>query len=172
MTKVFFLVKFTCTTQKNNPIKLNFLPEFEPLVLTSDSSVINFFKTKTDYYYNLNVATTQLFNTILMQQTMLNRLPFLVDAYTIDKPTHNIFYVYNCFYSNRFTNFFFKNTKQSFLSITSFCKSAGWVERELKEFSKLYIIGLTDSRRLLTDYVSEKAKTTPLYYDLISQEIF
>lgn len=172
MTKVFFLVKYLNSNQIKTNIKLNFLPEFEPLILTSTHSTINFFKTKTDYYYNLNVTTKNIFTTILYQQTMLNRLPYLVDAYAITIPTDSVFYIFNCFYSNRFTNFFFKLKHRTFLSITSICKSAGWVERELKEFSTIYISGLSDSRKLLTDYTSYKNRIEPLYYDLISQEIF
>jgi len=171
MTKVFFLGKYISNNLKND-IKSNFLPEFEPLILTSTYSTVNFFKTKTDYYYNLNITTNQLFTTILAQQTMLNRLPYLVDAYAIVKPTDSVFYIFNCFYSNRFTNFFFKLPRRTFLSITNIHKSAGWVERELKEFSTLYITGLNDSRRLLTDYTAYEKRIEPLYYDLISQEIF
>lgn len=168
MTKVFFVVKHYSSTESKI-----FLPEFEPLMLSNSTTTINFFKTKSDYYYNLNVvSSTQPFITLFWQQTMLNRLPYLVDAYAIVEPTDSVFYIFNCFFSNKFTNFLFKLKSKNYLSITSFCKSAGWVERELKEFSTLYIEGLTDSRRLLTDYTSFKTKLTPIYYDLISQEIF
>lgn len=172
MTNVLFSSIYFQTTQN---IKSNnfFLTEFEPLILMGSYTTFNFFKTKSDYYYNLNISTTkQIFNTVLMQQVMLNRLPYLVDAYAIMSKTHSVFYVFNCFYSNKFTNFFTPIQQQKYLSITSLYKSANWVERELKEFSNLYLINLQDSRRLLTDYTSFKTKTTPLYYDLITQEVF
>lgn len=168
MSKVCFLYKFNCVTTKSN-----FLPEFEPVIAMSGYTTFNFFTTKSDYYYNLNLATTkQIYNTVLLQQSMLNRLPYLVDAYAITNKTSSVFYIFNCFYSNRFTNFFFPAISETYLSITSLHRSAGWVERELKEFSNLYITNLHDSRRLLTDYTSFKTKTTPIFYDLTTQEVF
>lgn len=172
MTKVFFISQPFCNTQENY-LKTNFLSEFEPLISMSTATTFTFFKTKSDYYYNLNIATTkQNFNTVLLQQTMLNRLPYLVDAYAITEKTSSIFYIFNCFYSNRFTNLFFQVKQNTYVSITSLHRSAGWVERELKEFSNLYITSLHDSRRLLTDYTSFKKKLTPIFYDLVTQEVF
>lgn len=168
MSRVSFFFNYNCSTTKTN-----FLPEFEPLIMMGGYTTFTFFKTKSDYYYNLNVATTkQVFNTVLFQQSILNRLPYLVDAYAIVNKTSSVFYIFNCFYSNRFTNFFFPVNRETYLSITSLHRSAGWVERELKEFSNLYIINLQDSRRLLTDYTSFKTKTTPIFYDLTTQEVF
>lgn len=173
MTKVFFTFKFNYSNSSDKLKNLPFLSELEPVVLLSSFSTFNFFKSKTDFYYNLNVTTNnQVFSTILLQNTILNRLPYLVDAYAISHKTDSVFYVFNCFYSNRFTNFFFNITNNQYTSITSFCKSAVWVERELKEFSDLYIKGLLDSRKLLKDYTILKNKNSLIYYDLITQEVF
>jgi Ni,Fe-hydrogenase III component G len=52
-----------------------------------------------------------------------------------------------------------------------------WIERELREFYNILYIGLTDTRRLLTDYTSlttddsyTNYKTTS--YNLLTQDIY
>lgn len=150
-----------------------FFSEVDPLVTLGTLSTFSFFRSKSDFYYNLNITVhSQSYNTILLQQTVLNRLPYVVDAYALTTVNASVFYVLNCFYSNRYTNFFFNISSTGLTSITPIFKGAVWVERELKEFSSLYIRGLLDSRRLLTDYTVVRAKNSPLYYDLITQEVF
>lgn len=147
--------------------------EVDPIITLGSLTTFTFFKSKSDFYYNLNISVHgQSYNAVLLQQTVLNRLPFVVDAYAITEASSSVFYVLNCFYSNRYTNFFFNISNSGLTSVSPIFKGAVWVERELKEFSSIFVRSLLDSRRLLTDYTVLKTKNTPLYYDLVTQEVF
>lgn len=166
MTKVS---KFYIAQVKQVPL----FSELEPFLTLSSFTTFDFYKSKADYYYNFNLAIeNQSFNTVLLQQTILNKLPYLVDAYTLSTNSHSVFYIFNCFYTNKYVNFCFNITHTHLTSISPLFRGAVWVERELKEFSTLYIKSLLDSRRLLTDYTILKTKDTPLFYDLVTQEVF
>lgn len=48
------------------------------------------------------------------------------------------------------------NTSLELLSLSTIFNSTTWLERELSEFSKLLFKGLSDTRRLLSDYFQPK----------------
>lgn len=63
----------------------------------------------------------------------------------------------------------------STFSLSEVFQGLTWVERELSEFHHLYLVGLRDGRRLLTDYGNysihhDDYKT--VNYNLISQDLF
>lgn len=63
----------------------------------------------------------------------------------------------------------------SIFSLSEVFQGTTWVERELSEFHHLYMVGLRDGRRLLTDYGTSQFKNDDyktVNYNLISQELF
>lgn len=114
---------------------------------TSTINNINLIECKVDsfcYYW---------FNTFLKFE--LTNINFFHDMSLIKYNKLNIqtFSVISClfFYSSLLVN----TTHQfDISSVSSIFSGSTWVERELSEFNSIFFIGLKDSRRLLSDYLS------------------
>jgi len=84
---------------------------------------------------------------------------YFIDSFVV-KPYRsfsNIFYAFNFFFIG--CSFLAKKRKTKNSYIVTTCTlwlSSSWVERELSEFSEIYVISTIDSRRLLTDYTQKK----------------
>lgn len=172
MVKVFYNYTFSTTTQTETNLQQPPFSAHEELLLVSSNASFNFFIAQNEAYYNTHITIQgQPYFTTLWRYTVLTDLPYLVDAHALVKTNKTLFYIFNCFFSNKFILYSFSNL-QSTNSISHLIRGATWVERELKEFSSFTFYNLIDTRKLLTDYTVIKQKKTPLYYDLSIQEIF
>ena len=127
----------------------------------------------------LNIHTTYKYNIYmaLFLKNLLNNLYSIMDFTFLLGDTNTTINSYACFLTNeRVLIYTFLPKFKKLRSISKFYKSAQWVEREIQEFNSISICGVTDSRRLLTDYVYHKQLNTSKYkldsYNLISQNIY
>ena len=108
------------------------------------------------FFYNNTLSVT--YNLLNLRSTFMPIYFFCLDMWFNPK-NDNKYLIYN--FGSLFSNFrltitvfpIFKNL------INSHCflfKNLIWLEREIIDFSSLYIRGLLDSRRLLTDYLQNR----------------
>lgn len=139
------------------------------------------------YSHNINNINTLFVASSTLSQpvqqnlllTNLNSIFTYIDGSCYKTETNFIYLSsFSCLYTNTRLTFILNNKISShptLISISALFLGSQWVERELKEFFNLFIINLSDTRRLLTDYTTEvlnteNYKTTS--YDLISQDLY
>lgn len=89
-----------------------------------------------------------------------NHLYYILDGFQfLSKPNH-MFYtqVVNSLLQDTLCTFNVEvcSSSLSIQSVSRFFESAGWLEREISEFSGILFVGNSDSRRLLLDYIDDK----------------
>jgi hypothetical protein len=135
------------------------------------SAVVTFFVKYYYYYYSVLCLNCELDCVYFPAELVLFRKNAIVE-----KTIYNSFIYLYCYY--KFTrikiNFFICNNKLK--SLTGIYRGLNWVEREIKEFKKIFVCGLVDSRKLLTSYFVFY-KNNNLYcenfvYDTILYELY
>ncbi len=121
-----------------------------------DYSILNLNSINFKYFYFNNIFSIKLKNFyyfFLINKFNINSTYFYnLDATILNK-------VINKTYVISTQTFFYDlqlllniNVANSVLSISKIYFGNTWVERELKEFNNIYFIGLTDNRKLLSNY--------------------
>ena len=118
-----------------------------------------------------------LYNLLLLKNSLINNF-FTVDGLiTLNKNKKNFYITFSCVQTNeRYSLLLMTHDMTNlFSSLTSLFRSFIWVERELAEFNSVQFKNLTDSRRLLTDYLNHNLLNTTAYklvsYDQIIQDL-
>lgn len=128
-------------------------------------------------YYNfeiqINITKKTYIQTVLLLKSSLNENFFKVDT------TY-----YNSCYMDTFSSLItgekiiltFNVLNGVVFSTSQVYNSSLWLEKEIKEFNKIYFNNLLDSRRLLTDYFTNLKINTNNYktdsYDIITQNLY
>lgn len=121
------------------------------------------------FFYTKNRFFFFTLKTYLLSSYMLVDITFL-------KNSNTMIYSFSCLFTNNQITVFFKDSKlQNLKTITNSFLSANWVEREVSESTNVNFSGLSDSRRLLTDYGQYTNSSNTLnfkHFDLISGELY
>lgn len=134
------------------------IPVFNYLNWWVDSAILNYKDVNYSYnehskVYSLNVSKDFFFFFLLLNKKNTNTLNFFYSDITVVGNNYKNQYLINyqsIFYDFRvliLVNFF-----NQIISLTKINKGLTWSERELKEFNKVSISNLLDSRKLLTNY--------------------
>lgn len=165
-------------TVKNRNILLTAAVPCDSLALLGNW-IANFY-TSTHYYTQSLIVESQndWFITAISLRLNLTNLMFLLDSCIIKSSKNNsniVSYYSDYLHANNLIVFSYVDETYAVSSQSSVFFSANWVEREARENSGVTFFGLTDSRRLLTDYVSFLAPTssyTMMRYDLTTQCLY
>lgn len=138
------------------------------------------FYTSTQYSTQSLIIESQhdWFMTAISLRLNLTNLIFFVDSCIVQSAKDNInvvAYYSDYLHANNITIFSQLDETSALSSQSSVFVSANWVEREARESSGVTYYGLTDSRRLLTDYVSllsSPSSYTMTRYDLTTQCLY
>lgn len=95
--------------------------------------------------------------TLFLMLNFTNFFFFFELSYLNYKNNVNIHALFNCFFTNTMIVYLLKTQNNTIDSLSYLYPSSVWAERELKEMTSVFVTGLKDSRRLLTDYF-EKSK--------------
>lgn len=146
----------------------------ETIILTFYFSNIIFYTNSRGNHTNLTISISNksYYYFILFLRLSWSKLYFPIDMTLIQNFLYGIF---SCYFDKNFLILNSNFSSQNFLySISTLYSSCIWMERELKEFSNMYIYNLKDTRRLLTDYTNfsaeEKYKTTS--YNFLTQDLY
>ena len=147
---------------------------FDPLMLLDLKKPIKFYTSSIDSsnFLRIELSSKDIFWFSLFLRLNCDKLYTPMDSSYISQKETTIS-AYSCLLTGFFLLFFSKCDVM--WSISRLYSSFSWVERELREFYKLNVIGLNDTRRLLTNYTAtsynyEDHKTTS--YDNIIQNIY
>lgn len=146
-----------------NSTKINFL-------------TLNCYKNSSNLLINLSSRETLL--TQLLLFTNFTSLYSYIDAtYYFGKEKSVYFTTFSCFYNDVRLQFYSNIIIKKIPFINSISKlfiGSQWVERELKEFFKIFFINLSDTRRLLTDYTNIPDNTYNIFnnYSVVSQDLY
>lgn len=176
----FFLKKYFKTIPENALIEYweQTIP-VEACVLSA--STIQFLCTTTTALSNtqiIDVHSTGYFFFFLHLKNTTGALYFLQDFFLYEGDlVRSGLVTASCYYTFNNLNITTKyNPQEPLFSLSGVYRSFVWVERELKEFALCTFVGLLDTRRLLTDYLTlgnnkgEDYKTTS--YDILSQNLY
>lgn len=157
-------------------------------LVSLENTSLNLFLNKSIYsvYSNTNnsININQLFLTnkkyylycLILKNLILNNFFFYDNSVVFFNKNKLISTNFSCLISNERMILYiwpFKKTNKYF-SISTLYSSSQWAEREINEFNNIFYVNLTDSRRLLTDYLMFNYSTINYKltgYNLISQEI-
>lgn len=147
-----------------------------------DINSVVFFKSNTLNNINtLSVEVTtkrQILYHILLNTNLMSLYTYIDASCYYTKKYFIYISSFSCLYTNNRVNFYAKTKATNhpiIFSSSSIFLSSQWVERELREFFNIFIVNLTDTRRLLTDYMESTTKmfdykTTS--YDLLTQDLY
>ena len=76
----------------------------------------------------------------------------LVDISAVFNKKQVVTSLFSCYLTYNY-QVMYMTTNNKLSSISSIFKGSVWIERELKELTNMYFIGLKDTRRLLSDYL-------------------
>lgn len=166
-------------TNKKKKIMLNNISA-ENMLLLNESGDITYTLSSCNQPHVTNVYTEEnvcyyLFS--LYSKMCLYYVYFPLDLCIVNNGNFSKILNFSCLLKNfTFSLHIGFNNDNILHSISGVYRSFNWVERESKEFSKIYFLNLVDSRRLLTDYTSDFFKEKNEYktnsYNLLVQDIF
>lgn len=158
------------TTSPQSDQKTQIFVNFGYFCLNEKFLNVKYFYSKgTNPYNQLLIIKNGYFNYFLLNKLDYSTLSYPFDL-TSSADNNLIFCILHCYKTQVFNTVLYIPTAQHY-SLTSLYKGFTWGERELKEFSTLYIKGLTDSRRLLTDYTTTSHNYLNGVYNQIFQEV-
>lgn len=154
-------------------LDLTFLTFFKKFTF----SIVNTNNYNNKNILNIHVSYTQYIYLAIFLKNLLNTLYTVMDLAVLPSNSNTVVTSYACLLTNeRIVNYSLVPKFKKLKSLSNLYKSTQWVERELQEFNYINFDGITDSRRLLTDYVYHKQLGVSSYkldsYDLICQDIF
>lgn len=139
---------------------------FEVLSIFFSSSKNALLTVKTNSSLNCGLHQLYVPSTLVLLYASQLRLLFSYTGYTclelfsINQKQQKVFYNFvNLLLSYKIILITTPNSLKV-VSLSTIFKNLVWLERELMDFSNLYITGLTDTRRLLVDYLQGRSYPT------------
>lgn len=157
-----FSLKYIFSAQKSSGVAA--LIEFNDRFLLTNS-MVSVYTVSNKYCLQLNYVERELWakNFLLQKICIPNKLAYIVDGVQFSSE-NELVVQYNCnsMLSDLRVNYYTELSRSSLslVSVSTIYSSACWLERELSDFTNIFFLNASDTRRLLLDYFQVKQEVS------------